>query len=232
MGLSRTTKSRQAKGKRRRRQCRSSLQVQDHASCIWIGWVTSHVVIAAWHIQLAKAETALSHNPLPSISVFDQKSRVGGAEQRARRRRRRRRVGVLARPRKFVRSLEAARFTFALFDMCASERGRECTRSLACSGFVRPSGAVSPLCRRSGRYVTPRDGKTGKIAFWAVSGIVLPVGDLGFAFCTRPCMKWERGGRVKLHLGLKSLPMCLRPRPFLCLKRAAFFSRGRNFSRP
>ena len=82
------------------------------------------MVIAAWYIQLAKAEIALSHNPLPSISVFDQKSRVGGAEQRARRRRRRW-VGVLARPRKFVRSLEAARFTFALFDMCASERERE-----------------------------------------------------------------------------------------------------------
>ena len=41
------------------------------------------MVIAAWYIQLAKAEIALSHNPLPSISVFDQKSRVGGAEQRA-----------------------------------------------------------------------------------------------------------------------------------------------------
>ena len=83
-------------------------------------------------------------------------------------------MGVLARPRKFVRSLEAARFTFALFDMCASERKRERVHSLARLLRLCPSGAVSPLCRRSGRYVTPRDGKTGKIAFWAV----LPVGDL------------------------------------------------------
>ena len=57
---------------------------------------------------------------------------------------------MLARPRKFVRPLEAARFTFALFDMCASEREREreCTRSLACSGFVRPSASVRPAPSR------------------------------------------------------------------------------------
>ena len=148
-------------------------------------------MIAAWYIQLAKAETALSHNPLPSISVFDQKSRVGGAEQRARRRRRRRRrwVGVLARPRKFVRSLEAARFTFALFDMCASERESALARSPAPALSVRRRlASLSPL----GSLCNAARRENGENCFLGRFGHCIASG--GFAFCTRPCMKWGYGG--------------------------------------
>ena len=55
-------------------------------------------------------------------------------------------MGLLARPRKFVRSLGAARFTFALFDMCASERERvhSLARLLRLCPSARPSVRPAP----------------------------------------------------------------------------------------
>ena len=94
---------------------------------------------------------------------------------------------MLARPRKFARSLALLKPPVlpSHYSTCVRERESALARSPAPALSIRPSGAVSPLCRPSlGSLCNAARRENGENCFLG------RIASGGFAFCTRPCMKW------------------------------------------